>query len=270
MKSALQSRKCVNGFTLKLIALVTMTTDHTAMVLLVGDPPYWPMRIIGRIAFPIYCFLLVEGYFHTHSVRRYTLRLLIAAVVSDIPFDLAVDGFWPSWYSQNVMLTLAIGLVTVWLVDHSRGWVLALWNRGQTAPLETQEGERPALTAGQKVLAGVLIVVFSLAGIWLADFCCTDYSGGGVLLILLFYFFRNKPVDLCIAVLVELAGYFGGIEIWGVVAMVPILLYNGQRGPNPGGKWGQWFFYAYYPLHLGILYILYKLLFTNAWVTLPF
>ncbi len=262
MEAALQSRKCVSGFTLKLIALITMTIDHTAMVLLVGAPPYWPMRIIGRIAFPIYCFLLVEGYFHTHSVRRYTLRLLIAAVVSDIPFDLAVDGFWPSWYSQNVMLTLAIGLVTVWLVDHSRGWVLA--------PAGTQEGEPPALTMGQKALAWALMAVFSLAGIWLADFCCTDYSGGGVLLILLFYFFRNKPVDLCIAVLVELTVCFGGIEPYGALALVPILLYNGQRGPNPGGKWGQWFFYAYYPLHLGVLFILYKLLFTNAWVTLLF
>ncbi|MCD8354118.1 MAG: conjugal transfer protein TraX [Clostridiales bacterium] len=270
MAAALQSRKCISGFTLKLIALITMTIDHIAMVLVVSGPFYWPMRIIGRIAFPIYCFLLVEGYFHTHSVRRYALRLLLAAVASDIPFDLARDGFWPSWYYQNVMLTLAIGLVTVWLVDHSRGWVLALWNRGQKAPAETQEGERPALTIGQKALGWALMAVFSLVGIWLADFCNTDYGGGGVLLILLFYFFRKRPVDLCIAVLVELTVVFGGVEPFGIVAMVPILLYNGQRGPNPGGKWGQWFFYAYYPLHLGILYILYKLLFTNTWVTLPF
>ncbi|MCD8051915.1 MAG: conjugal transfer protein TraX [Clostridiales bacterium] len=268
MAAALQSRKCINGFTLKLIALVTMTIDHIAMVLLVGDAPYWPMRIIGRIAFPIYCFLLVEGYFHTHSVRKYTLRLLLAAVVSDIPFDLAVDGFWPSWYSQNVMLTLAIGLVTVYLVDHSRGWVLALWNRGQKAPAEAQEGEQPPLTLVQMALTGVLILAFCWAGIWLADFCCTDYSGGGVLLILLFYFFRKRPVCLCIAVLVELTVYFGGIEIWGVVAMVPILLYNGQRGPNPGGKWGQWFFYAYYPLHLGVLVLIFIVLFGNGWYTL--
>ncbi|MCD7757448.1 MAG: conjugal transfer protein TraX [Clostridiales bacterium] len=267
MKAALQSRKCVNGFTLKLVALITMTIDHTAAVLGCGAL-YAPMRIIGRIAFPIYCFLLVEGYFHTHSVRRYTLRLLIAAVVSDLPFDLAISGVWPNRYYQNVMLTLAIGLVTVWLVDHSRSWVLALWNRWQKDPAGTQEGERPALIVGQKVLAWMLMAVFSVVGIWLADFCCTDYSGGGVLLILLFYFFRNKPVDLCIAVLVELTGYFGGVEIFGVVAMVPILLYNGQRGPNPGGKWGQWFFYAYYPLHLGVLVLVHIVLFGNGWYTL--
>ncbi|MCD8146488.1 MAG: conjugal transfer protein TraX [Clostridiales bacterium] len=268
MEAALQSRKCVNGFTLKLIALITMTIDHTAAVLVVSGPLYWPMRIIGRIAFPIYCFLLVEGYFHTHSVRRYTLRLLIAAVVSDIPFDLAFADFWPSWYYQNVMLTLAIGLVTVWLVDHSRGWVLALWNRGQKAPAEAQEGEPPTLTGGQAVLADLLILAFSVAGIWLAEVCWTDYAGGGVLLILLFYFFRKRPVVLCIAVLVELTVVFGGIEPYGAVALIPILLYNGQRGPNPGGKWGQWLFYAYYPLHLGVLVLINIVLFGNTLYTL--
>ncbi|MCD8007661.1 MAG: conjugal transfer protein TraX, partial [Clostridiales bacterium] len=229
MEAALQSRKCVNGFALKLIALITMTIDHTAAVLGFGAF-YWPMRIIGRVAFPNYCFLLVEGYFHTHSVRKYTIRLLVAAVVSDIPFDLALSGVWPDWYTQHLMRPLAIGLVTVWLGDHSRGWVLALWNRGQTAPAEAPEGEPPTLTAGQKVLAGVLMVAFSLAGIWLADFCCTDYSGGGVLLILLFYFFRKRPVALCIAELVEQTVVFGVNEAYGALAIVNIMLYNVQRG----------------------------------------
>ncbi|MCD8007662.1 MAG: hypothetical protein LUF68_01780, partial [Clostridiales bacterium] len=60
----------------------------------------------------------------------------------------------------------------------------------------------------------------------------------------------------------------GGIDSFGIVALVPILLYNGQRGPNPGGKWGQWFFYAYYPLHLGVLVLIFIALFGNGWYTL--
>lgn len=239
METTSKSLKRVNGFTLKLIAVLTMTMDHTAAVLGCG-PLYWPMRGIGRLAFPIYCFLLVEGYFHTHSVRKYTGRLLIAFVLSDIPFDLAFAYQWPSWQYQNVMLTLAIGLVTVYLVDHSRSYVQRI-----------SSSERL-----QKALWILLTLAFLVTGTWLAEFCRTDYGGGGVLLILLFYFFRKKPVWLCVTVLAELFLVFGLLETPGILAMLPILLYNQERGPAPGGKWGQWFFYLYYPLHIGILVLL--------------
>lgn len=252
MKTSQKSLKCVDGFTLKLIALLTMTIDHTAAVLGCG-PLYWPMRAIGRIAFLIYCFLLVEGYFHTRNVGKYTGRLLIAFALSDIPFDLAFAYQWPSWQYQNVMLTLAIGLAAIYLADHSRSYAQRFCQS------ETQ----------QKVLRALLMLAFSGVGIWLAEFCRTDYGGGGVLLILLFYLFREKPVWLCVSVLAELFVCFGLIETPGILAMIPILLYNGQRGPTPGGKWGQWFFYLYYPLHIGILVLFSIGLYGAAQYTLP-
>lgn len=239
----LQDLRCVNGFTLKMIAIITMTIDHTAAVMIAFGLPYvlyYPMRAIGRIAFPIYCFLLVEGYFHTHSVGRYLRRLLIAAVASDIPFDLAFSMYWPDWYSQNVMLTLAIGLAAVYLIDHSMDYA------GRVTQDETL----------RRVLRGALVVVFTYIGYRLGVFLCTDYDGGGVLLILVFYFFRKRPAALCAGVLAVLYGAFGAVELPGMIAMAPILLYNGQRGPTPGGKAGQYFFYAYYPLHLLLLVLL--------------
>lgn len=227
----------INGFSLKLLALVTMTIDHTAAALPVPALWYLPMRLIGRIAFPIYCFLLIQGYFHTRSVGRYLGRLLIAFFVAELPFDAALFFKVPDWGHQNVLLTLAIGLVTVYLVDHSRVWVEQL--------VKSAFLHRP--------LTDLLCLLFSLAGVCLAQFCRTDYAGGGVLLILLFYFFRKHPLllSLCTALLFLFG--FGWVELFGILSLLFIANYNGERGPSLGGKWGKWFFYLYYALHLAVL-----------------
>ena len=227
----------INGFTLKLIALLTMTIDHTAAALPVPALWYIPMRLIGRLAFPIYCFLLIQGYFHTRSVGRYLSRLLIAFFVAELPFDAALLFKVPDWGHLNVLLTLAIGLVTVYLVDHSRAWVEQL--------VKSSSFHRP--------LTDLLCLLFSLADVCLAQFCRTDYAGGGVLLILLFYFFRSKPRILCLTVALLFFFWFGWVELFGIVALIPITFYNGKRGPAFGGKWGKWFFYLYYALHLAML-----------------
>lgn len=260
-----ERRTGVNGFTLKLLAVLTMTIDHTAAVLYLGDLTL-PMRAIGRIAFPIYCFLLVEGYFHTHSVGKYAGRLAIAAVLSEIPFDLAIAGHFPEYYYQSVMLTLLIGLLTVYLVDHSRFYAEKIT-------------ENPII---QRILYILLGIFFACAGMALAERLFTDYGGGGVALILVFYLLRGKPVPLFLAVLAVLlemnlvsalpiyltdVNFLLHPSMWlsllidsiylfkgiGILAMIPILAYSGQRGPRPGGKAGQWCFYLYYPLHLLVL-----------------
>jgi len=228
------SLRLCNGFSLKLIALVTMTIDHVAAVL-IRTQFYMPMRSIGRIAFPIYCFLLVEGYFHTHSTRNYLGRLLFVFLLSDIPFDLAFERYWPCRES-NVMLTLAIGLLAVCLIDRCR------------SRLKPQDS-----SVSHPVLFWLLTVGITLGGMALADFFSTDYHAGGVLLIVLFYLLRDKPVLLLLTVPATLYCFFGTVELPGVIALLPIFLYNGERGPTPGGKVGQWFFYLYYPLHLSII-----------------
>lgn len=241
MKNSLSRVQCVSGFALKLIALITMTIDHVTCVLSEIVPffkeNYFILRGIGRIAFPIYCFLLVEGYFHTHSVSRYMGRLLFAFVLSELPFDLVFSGTAWDWSYQNVMLTLAIGLLSVTLVDHAAFYANKIAHSKRT----------------QNVLQSLMILLFGAFGYLLAELCATDYGGGGVVIILLFYLFRKHPAWLCLSVFIAMYALFWWFEAIGIIAMVPILLYNGKKGPCPGGKAGQWFFYLYYPLHLAVL-----------------
>ena len=143
-------KKNFNGYHLKMIALITMCIDHIAAVLiwrvyaasyqltgsmLVSDNlvdkiivwvsknqdvvynVYECMRYIGRMAFPIYCFLLVEGFLHTRSVTKYAARLAAFALISEIPFDLAIDGNWWTLEYSNVFFTLVLGLLAIWALS---------------------------------------------------------------------------------------------------------------------------------------------------------
>lgn len=240
MTHALHRYQCIDGLTLKLFALVSMTIDHfAAALLLYSDPLYYPLRIVGRLAFPIYCFLIVEGYLHTHNVRAYASRLLLLAVVSELPFDLVAGRTFPDLYHQNVFFTLFIGLVLVAILDHLEHWAKSLT---QSIPLQK----------AFQVLIALLVVALAVA----AGALHTDYGTGGILLILLFYRCRTKPLALVLTVTVLLYGFFGTLEAFGALSLIPILLYNGQRGKQPFGKAGQWFFYFYYPLHLGLFALL--------------
>ena len=109
-----QSFGFLNSFTLKIIAIITMIIDHIGYVFLpVGTAYYDIARAIGRISFPIFCFLIVQGFFHTRSHINYLIRLLIFALLSEIPFDLAFHKTLFYWNSQNVFITLALGLFAI-------------------------------------------------------------------------------------------------------------------------------------------------------------
>jgi len=113
---------------LKLIAIITMIIDHIGACVVscipaVQDPNsmvymlYWVLRIIGRIAFPIFCFLLVEGFIHSKNRYKYALRLLIYSVISEVPFDLALTRHAINWSHQNVFFTLLLGLLSMMVLD---------------------------------------------------------------------------------------------------------------------------------------------------------
>lgn len=217
---------------LKGIACVTMVLDHIGAVFVPG----YTLRIIGRISFPIFCFLLAEGARRTRSPGRYALRLGLSALLSELPFDMLFYG-GINWQHQSVMVTLLIGLVTV---------------------------------LGMKKLRTLQILPLA-AGILLAELLHTDYGGFGVALIGLFslvadHKWKNALGFIGMAVIfwamdsvkVPVLGLIIPIQMFGLLAMVPIWLYSGRK--VTGSRGVQMAFYLFYPVHLLILLLNKKLL----------
>lgn len=221
---------CLSGSMLKLIAVISMLIDHTGLVLLAQFPSsfvplftllgypvtlYWIVRGIGRIAFPIFCFLLLEGFYHTSNRMAYARSLLVFAVLSEIPFNLMLSGklLYPQ---QNVFFTLLIGYLTFWALEETKGF-----------PLKQ------------------LAVAF--AGFSAACIIRGDYGVKGYLFLLLLYLLRMHPFWQTVLGCISLSW-----EWLACFAFIPIRLYNGQRG-FIHGKVGKYFFYLFYPLHILIL-----------------
>lgn len=211
-----------------------MLIDHTGMILFPSNTIF---RIIGRIAFPIYCFLIVEGYLHTHDIKRYGTRLFIGGLLSEIPYDLACFGKI-SFDGQNVMITLMIGLVMIHLIRIEK----------------------------EQVFTPFIILLSYLA----AELLCCDYGGAGILVIALFYVFRTNPRSLMIQCFLLAAIcliipsrwiYIGPIylpiQLFGTVAMFPIALYNGKKAIQDEriSRILQKGFYMFYPIHLLVLVV---------------
>lgn len=204
----------LSSFGLKMIAILTMTIDHMGFILF---PQALWMRGIGRLAFPIFCFTLTEGFSHTHDLKRYMRRMLVVGLLSEIPFNLAESGRIISIEHQNVFFTLLIGLIMLYYCEKASGTV---------AKAEV-----------------VIIAMFA------AEFLRTDYGALGVLLIAIFWFAREHKWYR--ALLGGGWNFLFGIPIQdaGIFAILPIALYNGKKGRSTG-----YFFYLYYPVHLLILY----------------
>lgn len=247
----------ISGSALKIIAVISMFIDHTGAAFLgrmlagfdmlpdlLGDSiilrlfpwmldwdrlvqVYYAMRYIGRIAFPIYCFLLVEGFDHTRDVKKYALRLGVFALVSEIPFDLCFNASIIEFSYQNVFFTLLIGLLVMAAADRCR---VRRWF------------ENPVADRTCRYLFTALAVA---AGVAAAELLGTDYAGTGVVCIMVLYLFRNQKAAQAIA-----GATVFSWEITAPLAFLPILAYNGRRGLNL-----KYFFYGFYPLHLILIYL---------------
>lgn len=239
--------------TLKIIAIVTMLIDHTGASLLetilysgnTGIPDYWyevdtVFRCIGRTAFPIFAFLLAEGFFHTHSRKKYLERLLFFAVLSEIPFNLAFHGFLFYPGSQNVFWTFCIGFLVIWGLER----LYAVYAAGSDILKKNKERRGRRMNRGLKFVFPALGLV--LAGAVMASVMQADYGLYGFLLILLFYLGRrgNAP-----RIVVCICGYLLFLwEPYCLFGFLLILFYNGKRKQR--GKGFQYFFYLFYPVHL--------------------
>ncbi|MBQ6594725.1 MAG: hypothetical protein IJH78_03580 [Clostridia bacterium] len=231
---------------LKIIAMVCMFCDHAGKVLL---PQYPIMRVIGRLAFPIYAYCIAVGCIYTHDVFRYLKRLALVAIISqpiyclalehasramfsisfaEHPFRAAINFYVQSWHYPSIMLTLAFGLLVIWTIR-----------------------EREML-----LLISMLLLCWWTQG-------KINYGFRGIMLILLFYLFSMKwwlslPVVLAYMVWWGLrgSGYtlfevrFGS-QAFAILALPFIYIHM-----NTGIRVNKWFFYFFYPAHMVVIYFL--------------
>ena len=218
---------------LNLSACVTMLVDHIGAVLV----PTLELRIIGRLSFPIYCFLLAEGVSHTRSRKDYGLRLLAGLLLSEIPFDLLFFGRLTMEH-QSVMVTLMLGFLYAVSMNY--------------LPM-----------MGYRIL---MIFPFAMA----AELLNCDYGGWGFAMIAMFVITRDAPRKwvvqaLCLAVLswmiggatIAVASIRIPIQLFAVAALIPLWLYDGHKATK--SIWIQRAFYLFYPVHLAVLYLIVRL-----------
>lgn len=206
----------LNSFQLKILAIVTMIIDHIGLFFF---PEYIFFRIIGRISFPIFAFLIVEGFYHTSDIRKYMFRLGIFAVISEVPFDLLTTGKFFDLRHQNVFFTLLIGVILLYSYEKQ----YSTFSRVST------------------------VFLIMLAG----DIFRTDYGAWGVLMIFCFFIFRERMGAKLISIAVINILAFGYIQAFAVLALLPIYFYNGEKG-----KSYKYFFYLVYPIHLWVIWII--------------
>ena len=225
---------------LHIMAMAFMLCDHLWGTIVPGND--W-LTLIGRIAFPIFAFLIVEGYFHTKNLKKYVGRLLLFAVLSEIPFNLVMGSsvFYP--FHQNVLWSFLISIGLIYLNEKAKG---KLW--------------RQILVGIGTILLGYIVGLLTMV----------DFYHAGILTVLVFYFFRGRKwwnylgQFLCLAYInIELLGgytyewkLFGNTVFFpqqgfALLALIPIWLYHGKQGYH--SKILQYSYYGFYPLHLLIL-----------------
>jgi len=239
----------LSSFALHILAMALMLCDHIWGTL-VTDGHQW-LTAVGRLTFPIYAFLIAEGYFRTRSVKKYAKRLLIFALISEIPFNLMTGGAVFNITHQNVLFTLLLGLLLIHL--NEKGKEKKLWARILIGVGTTALG----------LMAGYILML--------------DYYGVGVVTVLVFYFLRKRAWWSCILQVAllwflntqMLGGLGTNVTLFGheffivyqglaLFSLIPIWMYRGKKGHS--SKAFKYFCYAFYPAHMLVLYLINVLL----------
>ncbi len=206
----------MNLFVIRLIAMLTMTIDHVGHMLL---PSQITLRLIGRTAFILFAFMSATGMVHTKNPRKYIGRLLLLAIICELPFRLFVPNSFAISPMLNVCFTLAFGATLCYIFK-------------------------------TKIHIGLKIAAFA-AVMALLYYIPFDYGLNGALCIFIMYLgHRNKICQILsgvVAVLVTIP--LSSIQIYALAAVPIIAMYNGKQG-----KRYPWLFYLFYPLHLVVIY----------------
>lgn len=239
--------KFINSNLLKILAMCFMVLDHMWATIIPGN--LW-MTIVGRLSFPIFSFLIVEGFVHTSDFKKYAKRLFVFGLISEIPYNLITTGSFIFPFNQNVLFTLLLGLLCINEIDK----------------IKKNKDIKYKIKSILKILGLLLIGLV----------CFVNYGITGILTIIVFYLFRNikygKVLQLISFILLYVVFFKGFgiiINLFGkefflptqsfcVLALIPIWLYNGKRGVK--NKLLQYSFYAFYPAHMICLYLIYYFL----------
>lgn len=249
---------------LHILAMALMLSDHLWATF------FWSQRwmtAIGRIAFPIFAFMIVEGYYHTSNVKKYMKRMLIFALIAEIPFNLMMSGRFIGPFHQNVLWTFLLAMLLMRLLDKIRSWI-AKW-----ASYAGSETVRKVIIF---VLTAVAAGLVCYVGYFIGNITFVDYFGAGILTVLVFYLFHGRKwwnflLQLACIFYINaelLAGMTYSIPFFGhsfdfpeqaiaIFSLLPIWLYKGKKGYH--SKPFQYFCYAFYPAHMLVLVLIYKI-----------
>ena len=215
-------------FVLKLIGIIVMSIEHVGYIVFknINFTTY-----IGRFAFPIFAFLITEGFAHTKNVKKYFLRLFIFAAISQIPYMLFVSKFSTTW-DLNILFTFSLGLLMLFMLEKTNNKFIK-----------------------------AIIIIFTCC---ISDAFTFDYGWFGIATIYIFYKFKDKKILMSILFILTsliqntirffIFNYntqFFILFIFTTLSLIFINLYNGKRGKNL-----KYLFYIFYPLHLTILYLI--------------
>lgn len=219
----------MSGSLLKYIAIITMFIDHIGFGILLnlygGDSFIYNLsRSIGRIAFPIFTFLLVEGFYHTKNFKKYVLNMFIFALVSEIPFNLLNTNEIFSFDYQSVMFTMTLGLIMLKTISSVK-----INNKYLSLLIEL-----------------IIVVIFS----YISYYLNFDYRHHGPIIIYLYYKLRDRKINRFIAGEI---GFLFELDSLVHIGLILIVFYNGKRG-----RQNKYLFYVFYPLHLILIYLIYK------------
>ena len=227
--------KFITSRDLKIIAYVTMLIDHIGATIFINllanygnyninmdyqqiYDTYNILRTIGRISFPIFTFCIVEGFINTKDIKKYIFRLFIFAIISEIPFNLAIGNNVTYFQAQNVIWTFLLGII--------------------------------ALYCGKIVNNRFFEFVFIIAAMIIAEIFKTDYSAYGILLLFAYYYLRDFPIKYLIWGIII---YYN--TAYGLISLIPMFLYNGQKGMK-SGRWLYGFYPVHFLILYGVILII--------------
>lgn len=268
----------LNGFQIKMFAITTMFIDHIGAFLLSYDSTFYIIcRSIGRLAFPLFCWMIAEGAQHTRSMPKYIGRLAVFSLISTPPYNLVHGATWYSLDTLNVFFTLLFGLLAIGSIQNLAPWTFRKFGKPALA-----DNKKACIFFGLPFCTALYIAAYVLN---------TDYRGYGVAAIVIFYLLRNHQTTAWISfalitficydfvfiyftpemntsyVMIEMNPYdiiqkriweknsslyfYNARQMIAAFAFIPITLYNGQKGHG-----AKYLFYLFYPLHLILIWLI--------------